>query len=147
MPGTDCAPGEEVLALFLVHRGQKYQLRLSPAQLLLADYLLRHSRFAQTASQIATGIHASGFYSEHAINGRDRRQRIRHIPRTAIKVYVGRLRRALAIAFHEANLRIDPLDILTVEESLGNRVLYRWKAAVEVIHVDLTAANDQPLWG
>jgi hypothetical protein len=50
------------------------------------------------------------------------------------------------MAFHEANLRIDPLDILTVEESVGNQVLYRWKAAVEVVHLDLTAADVKPLW-
>jgi len=146
MPGTDCAPGEEVLAIFLVYRGHEYQLRLSPALLLLADFLLRNSRFAQTASQISTGIHASSFYSEHATNDHGRRQRMKRIPRTAIKEYIKRLHRALSLAFHEANLRIDPLDVLTVEESVGNQVLYRWKAKVEVVHLDLTAADVQPLW-
>ena len=146
LPGVDCASGEEVLAICFVPRGHEYQLHLSPALLLVADYLLRHARFAQTASQIASGIHASSFYSEHATNGHGRRQRMKRIPRTAIREYIRRLHRALAMAFHEANLRIDPLDILTVEESVGNQVLYRWKAAVEVVHLDLTAADVKPLW-
>jgi hypothetical protein len=103
---------------------------LSPGQLLVGDYLLRNSQFAQTASHIANGIHAGSFYCEHATNGHGRRQRMRRIPRAAIREYIKRLHRALAIAFHEANLRIDPLDVLTVEESVGNQVLYRWKAAV-----------------
>ena len=27
-PGTDCAPGEEVAGIYLVHRGREYHLRL-----------------------------------------------------------------------------------------------------------------------
>lgn len=57
------------------------------------------------------------------------------------------MHRALAIAFHEANLRIDPFAVLTVEESVGNQVLYRWKAAVEVVHLDLAAAVVPDLGG
>jgi hypothetical protein len=147
MPGTDCWDGEEVLAISCTPRGREYQLRLSPALLILGDYLLRDSRFAQTASQIADGIHANSFYSEkYAANGRGRRHRIMRIPRSAIREYIKRLHRALALVFHEANLSIDPFDVLTVEESVGNQVLYQWKASsVEVVHFDLTSANAQPL--
>lgn len=141
MPGTDCAPPEEILAIFLLYRGHEYQLRLSPALLLLGDYLLRNSRFAQTASQVSLGIQVDSFYSGHARRG----QRRNRISRTAIKEYIKRLHRALVIAFREANLRIDPLDVLTVEESVGNQVLYRWKAMVDVVHLDLTAADVQPI--
>jgi hypothetical protein len=145
MPGTDCADGEEILALCFTPRGHEYQLRLSPALLVLGDYLLRNQRFAQTAGQISTGIQASRFYSEHATNGHGQRQRMRSIPRTAIKEYIKRLHRALAFAFHEAHLRIDPREVLTVEESVGNQVLYQWKAVVDVVHFDLTRADAQPL--
>jgi hypothetical protein len=144
-PRTDCMAGEEVLASLLLHRGREYQLPLSPALLLLADYLLRNSRYSQTASQIATGIHASDFYSEHGSNGR--RQRIRRIPRSAIREYIKRLRRALALVFSEEMLRIDPRDVLVAEESVSNHLLYRWRAVVEVTHVDSTSANVQPIWG
>jgi hypothetical protein len=145
VPGTDCAPGEEVLAICFIPRGREHQLPLSPGQLLVGDYLLRNQRFAQTASQISSGIHASSFYSEHATNGHGRQQRMRRIPRTAIREYIRRLHRALALAFREANLRIDPREVLTVEESVGNQVLYQWKAVVEVVHFDLSRADAQPL--
>jgi hypothetical protein len=146
LPGTDCANGEEVWAILFTARGHEYQLRLSPALLLLGDYLLRNQRFAQTASQISGGIHASSFYSgKYAQNGEGRKQRMRRIPRTAIREYIRRLHKALALAFQEANLGIDPRDVLTVEESVGNQVLYQWKAVVEVIHFDLTRADVQPL--
>jgi hypothetical protein len=146
LPGTDCATGEEVWAICFTPRGHEHQLRLSPALLLLGDYLLRNQRFAQTASQISGGIHASGFYSErYAQNGEGRRQRMRRIPRTAIRQYIRRLHQALALAFQEANLDINASDVLTVEESVGNQVLYQWKAVVEVIHFDLTRADVQPL--
>jgi hypothetical protein len=146
VPCTDCMAGEEVLALGLVSRGREYQLRLSPALLLLADYLLRNSRYAQTASQIATGIRASDFHAGNGSNGR-RRQRIRRIPRSAIREYIHRLHRALALACDEANIRIDPCALLVAEESVSNHLLYRWKAVLEVAHVDSTAADVQPIGG
>ena len=132
-PGADCVPGEEVLAILFVHRGHEYQLRLSPAMLLVADYLLRHSRYAQTASQIATGIHEGSFYCEYGYTGRG--QRTWRIPRSAIKEYIKRLHRALAWAFSEARIRVDPNDVLVTEESTSNHVLYRWRAVVEVVHI------------
>ena len=70
---------------------------------------------------------------------------MRRIPRTAIRQYIRRLHKALALAFQDANLGIDPRDVLTVEESVGNQVLYQWKAVVEVIHFDLARADAQPL--
>lgn len=144
-PETECLPGEEVLAICLVHRGREYQLPISPALLLLADYLLLHSRFAQTASQISNGIHESGFYAEHGRNGG--RQRIRRIPRSAIREYIRRLHRALAIAFEDAGLSVDPESVLVVEQSVSNHALYRWRAVVEVAHFDSSAEHLQPLWG
>jgi hypothetical protein len=144
IPGTDCGNGEEVFAIVLFYRGTEYQLRLSPALLLLGDYLLRHGRYAQTASQISTGIHAGRFYAEHGKNGR--RQRIRRIPRSAIREYIKRLEFALALALGEANLCIDPKDVLLTEESVSNHVLYRWRAIVEVVHLNSTAASAQPIF-
>jgi hypothetical protein len=146
-PGTDCMSGEEVLAIFLVHRSREYQLALSPALLLVADYLVRNSRFAQTASQISGGIRINGFYSErYGINGNDPRGRIKRIPRTSIREYIRRLHKALALAFHKAKLHVDPVRVLTVEHSVGNQVLYRWNATVEVLHHDLNKNDVQPLW-
>jgi hypothetical protein len=121
-PGTECLPGEEVLAICLDYRGREYQLPLSPSLLLICDYLLRHSRFAQTATQISIGIHESGFYAEHGRNVG--RQRTRRIPRSAIREYIRRLHRALAIALKKAGLSIDPESILVVEQSVSNHARY-----------------------
>jgi hypothetical protein len=146
LPGTECAPGEEVLAICFTPRGNEHQLPLSPALLLLGDYLLRNKQFGQTASQIEAGIDAGSFYSEqYATNARGRRQRMRRISRSAIREYVRRLHEALAIVFEKGNLRIDPRDVLTEEKSVGNQVLYRWNATVEVVHHDLKEAYAQPL--
>ena len=142
-PGVDCAPGEEVIAVFLVSRGREYQLLISPAQLLLADFLMRNSQCAQTASQIAAGIHDNSFYSEHGRNGGG--QRVRRVLRTEVKEYVKRLHRALTLAFTDARLRIDPRDVLEVKESVSNHVLYRWRAVADIEHIDSTAKNLQPL--
>jgi hypothetical protein len=38
-PGSDCASGEEVAGVYLVHRGREYFLRLPLALRLLFDYL------------------------------------------------------------------------------------------------------------
>ena len=138
-PGTDCVPGEEVLAIFFVHRGRECQLRLSPALLLIADYLLRYSRFAQTASQISDGIHEGRFYAEYGRSGK--RQRIRRIPRSAIREYIRRLHRALAMAFEETGFGTAPESVLVVTQSVSNHALYRWKALVEVIHMDCSTAD------
>jgi len=131
-PGADCLPGEEIWAVSLMQRGHEYQLLLSPALLILADYLLRNSRYAQTASQIAGGIRRSRFHAAR-MNPSERKPRI---PRSSIKEYIKRLHRALSFAFRKARLRIKPSDVLLVQDSVSNHVLYQWKAVVELIHVD-----------
>lgn len=146
IPGTNCVPGEEVLAISLVYRGREYQLRLAPALLLLGDYLLRHRRFAETATHISAGIQAEGFSSKHARKRRG--SRMYRMPRSAIRQYIRRLVMAIGVAFEEAHISVDPGTVLLTEESVSNQVLYRWKAAsVEVVHVDSTAAGDQPIRG
>lgn len=134
--GTACVPGEEVLAIFLVFREHEYQLRLSPTLLLIADYLLRTARYAQTASQISSGIGANGFYVEHGKYGG--RKRPSRVPRSAVKEYIRRLQKAIGIALTEANLCFDPKEILVVEDSVSNHVLYRWMASIDLVHLDLS---------
>ena len=103
------------------------------------------TRVAQTATQIATGIQSGRFYSEHGSNGR--RQRILRIPQSAIGEYTARLRRSIDLALAEANLPIDSSNVLIADESFSNHLLYRWKAVVEIAHLDSTAAGVQPFWG
>jgi len=111
-PGTNCAPGEEILAVCFVHRGQEYHLRLSLALRILFDYLARHSRFPQSASQIEAGVRADRFSARHAAAAMGASAFTRRISRSCVKVYIERLRSALESAFHEADLLMDTRGVL-----------------------------------
>ena len=147
MPGSDCLPGEEIVAVFLVYRGREYQLRLTLAQRIVFNFLANHSRLAQSARQIELGIHCGEFYRLHGMNAGGRTVLTRRIPRSSIKEHIKRLHQALGIAFHEAGMCIDPRSVLIVQDTVGNEVGYKLKATVSWTHIDLTAHDYQPLLG
>jgi hypothetical protein len=146
MPGSDCLPGEEIVAVSLMHRGREYHLRLSLALRILFDYLARHSRLPQSARQIELGIRADDFYKRHAANATGRTVLTRGIPRSFVRVYVKRLHRAFSLAFRDAGLRIDPGSVLISQKTVGNEVGYQLNASCDWIHIDLASRNCQPLW-
>ncbi len=146
MPGGNCLPGEEITAVFLVHRGYEIQLPLSGSQRLIFDYLAHHSRIAQSAKQIEIGIRASAFYREHAENAGGKPSIVKRIPRSAVREHVKRLHHALAVVFHEANLPIDPRRVLVINETMSNEVGYQLRATCRWTHIDLTARNPQRVW-
>jgi len=131
-----CSPGEEISVIILVHRGREYCLHLPLALRLLFDYLARHSRFPQSAGQIEVGIRANPFYTEHASAVMGKTKFTRRIPRSAVRVYVQRLRIAIADAMHEAGLQIDPLTIVVSQETVMKEVGYRLKATFEWVHIE-----------
>jgi hypothetical protein len=147
MPGTNCLPGEEIVAAFLVHRGREYHLRLSLALRMLFDYLARHSRLPQSARQIELGIRADDFYKRHAANATGRTVLARGIPRSFVRVYVKRLHQTFSLAFQEAGTRIDPGRVLISQKTVGNEVGYQLKASCDWVHLDLTTRESQPLLG
>lgn len=136
-PGTDCAPGEEVAGVYLVHRGREYFLKLPLALRLLFDYLARHTHLPQSATQIEAGIRAERFYAEHAAAVMGAEKFTRSIPRSYIRVYMERLRLALAEVFRKAGLRIDVHAVLMSQETVMNEVGYQLKASFEWPHIDL----------
>jgi len=129
----------------MIFRGREYHLRLSLALRILFDYLARHSRFPQSASQIELGIRADDFYREHAANAPSRAAFTRGIARSAVKVYMKRLREAMSWAFHEAGLRVDPGVVLIQQETVGNEVGYQLKATCDVVHADLALRDNEPV--
>jgi hypothetical protein len=147
LPGSQCLPGEEVFAIFLVYRGREYQLRLSPALLLVFDFLAKHSRISLSAKQIELGIRNDAFYSQHARNAKGRTLLVRRIPRSAVREYIKRIHGALDVVFHEANLPLDPHKVLVVAQTITNEVQYRLKATCSWIHLDLTSGDSQPVRG
>jgi hypothetical protein len=134
-PGTNCAPGEEIFAVYLVHRGREYPLRLNLALRILFDYLAHHSHLPQSATQIEAGIRASRFYAEHASNVMGHTTFTRSIPRSYVRVYIERLRTALEMAFQEAGLSVDPQTVLLKQETVMNEVGHRLRANFEWVHI------------
>ena len=131
-----CAPGEEIVIAYLVHRGQLYPLRLSLALRMLVDYLAKHSHFPQSASQIEAGMRADLFYAKHGTNAMLHNGLKRRISRSAIREYVKQLRLALGIAFREADLNLDPRQVVASEKTVANEVRYRLRANAEWFHVN-----------
>jgi hypothetical protein len=134
-PGSDCAAGEEVAGIYLVHHGREFFVRLSLALRLLFDYLARHSWLPQSAAQIEAGIRADRFYSQHARTAMGKEKFTRSIPRSCVRVYIERLRSALENAFREAGLLTDAHYVLLSQETVMNEVGYRLKANFEWIHI------------
>jgi hypothetical protein len=135
-PGTDCAAGEEVAGVYLVHHGREYALRLSLALRLLFDYLARHSHLPQSATQIEAGIRAELFYREHAANAMETDKLNRSIPRSYIRVYIARLRSTLKGTFRQADLEVNPDRILMSREAVMNEVGYQLVGTFEWVHMD-----------
>lgn len=136
IPGTDCAPGEEVAVVKLLNRGRPYLLPLSITLLLLFDYLAHHSHLPQTASQITAGMKAAPFYQQHGANAASHVRLTRKISLSSIKVYIERLRSALQQAFIDAQMRLDPFTVLVSRPTSSNQVGYQLRARFEWIHID-----------
>jgi hypothetical protein len=136
-----CQNGEEVFAVFLLSRGDRILIRLPLALRLIFDYLARHRRVPQSATEIASGMRATAFYRDHGANSGVPSRR--KISRTAVKEYVKRIRVALADALDAARL---PLNANTVLESVatpGNEVLYALRATVAWLHEGTQAAETE----
>ena len=136
-PGSDCAPGEEVAGIYLIHHGREYFVRLPLALRLLFDYLAHHSRLPQSAAQIEAGIRADRFYKQHTNAVMGKGKFIRSIPRSYVRVYIDRLRSALEITLRDAGLAIDVRRVLLSQETVMNEVGYQLKATFEWTHIDI----------
>ena len=135
-PGAECLPGEEVAAVFLAHRSARTIVPLPTTLLILFDFLARHSRMPQSASQIAAAMSADPFCCRHGANAPRNTGLARKVSRTSVKEFVKRIRKALDQAFREANLNADALTVLRSESTVSNEVAYRLKATFEWTHLD-----------
>jgi hypothetical protein len=134
--GVDCAPGEEIAAVHLMYRSREFPLRLRGTLILLFDYLARHSHLPQTASQITAGMRADPFYQRHAANAVSYVPQPRKISRSSVKVYIERLRAALAQTLRDAQIPLDPYAVIASEETVSNQVGYRTRATFEWLHIE-----------
>lgn len=131
--GTECRWGEEVFAVYIVHRGRATPLSLPLALRLLLNYLAQHRHQGQSAAQISAGIRSSLFYRRHAANSGV--VATRRISRSAVKEYIKRIRQALSASFKQASLALDPARVLVSQKTQGNEVQYRLRATLEWVHL------------
>jgi hypothetical protein len=132
-----CGIGEEIAAVHLVLRNRKILLALPLSLLFFFECLARLRHIPQSATQIAASIRSSPFFRKHGLNSGI--LSTRKISRSAIKVYVQRLRKALAIAFEAAGTPLSAEQVLVSQETVGNQVLYRLCATVSWIHTKKSA--------
>ena len=132
--GSQCGPGEEIFAIFLIYREREIIVSLPLALRLLFDYLGRHRYVGQSASQIAAGMRTSSSYRNHARNSGELS---RHkISCSTVKEYVLRTRHALETAIRQTPISLEPNQILVSELTEGNEVQYRLRATVQWLHSD-----------
>ena len=128
-PGNQCLAGEEIAAARFVFRGREFQLELGLGPLILLDYLARHRWLTSSASQLAAEINADIFGMHHGANAPKSRKQTRKFTHSSVKVYAQRIREAMALAFREAGVALDPFLVLISEPGYG------LKASVEWIHL------------
>lgn len=128
-------PGEEIAAVYLIHRSAEFRLPLSLALRILFDFMARYRRLPQSAVQIAAAIGSDPFCTQHGTNAECEGKLTRNFAPASIKVYIERLRRALDVVLQEAHLNLDPTVILRSEKTVSNEVGYQLKASCEWLHI------------
>jgi hypothetical protein len=135
-PGSLCAPGEEIAAAYLMHHSHDFSIPLSGTLLIVFDFLAKHSRVTQGASQIVASVHADPFYRKHGANALTLAKLTRKINRSGVKEFMKRIRRALEQTFREAGLYLDPRAVLVSQATVTNQVGYKLRATFDWAHID-----------
>jgi hypothetical protein len=131
---TLCLHGEIVEQICLVHRWNLFPLPLSPAGLLIMDCFCRNRLKPLTASRIDQILATDPFYVRYGANLGIGKLIIASPGRSAIKVYVQRIRRQMVRTFDSAGLVLDPIQVLRSEATEKNAVVYTLRASVEFVH-------------
>lgn len=124
-----CFPGEEVAQVQFINRAREFPLKLGLGPLIEFDYLARHRWLPRKASQLAAEISADPFCSLHAANAPKSERRTRRYTHASVKVFAQRIRDAMALAFRDAGVSLDPHSVLLSDQG------YRLKASIEWIHL------------
>jgi hypothetical protein len=126
---SPCGAHEEVSAICLVHAGRQYQVRLGTTLSVAFDFLARHNQLAQTAKQIERGTRPGRRGHRPSLGNLNA-----GIPRRYVRIYVERIRAAIAMALREAGLDIEPNAVLVSEDTAMNETAYRLRATFEWVH-------------
>ena len=129
-----CLPGETIEQISLGHRSLEFPFRLTLMPLLVLDCLCRYRRTMLTAARIEEIMHTDPFYVRYGTRQRRQPKDIGRPNRASVKVYVQRIREHMEKIFGDADLRIDPRNVLIADSTDSNTVAYRLKASVEFVH-------------
>ncbi len=135
-PGTECGAGEEVAAISLRGRENDVHLPLSLGLRLVFDLLARHRHVPLSAAQISVSFSSEPFYRKHGCNALKDGSLLRRVSRSSVRVYIERIRRALALSFQEAQMQIDPRAVLVSQETVTNEIGYRLHGSFTWVHTD-----------
>lgn len=127
---TICAPGEEIASVSLLSRQRSCQLRVSHRGRVMLDLLARNQHLGLTAEQIASLTRSERFYTFHGCNGSREGMLTCAISRSAVRVYVDRLRKEIARAANELHLTISPAKVIESLSTTSRETLYRLRASV-----------------
>ena len=131
---TLCLHGEIIEQICLLHRWNLFPLPLSPKGLLIMDCFCRNRSKPLTASRIDQILACDSFYIRHGANLGIARLIATSPGRSAIKVYVQRIRRQMTRTFESAGLMLDPAQVLVSEATENHVVAYTLRASVDFIH-------------
>lgn len=132
--GTLCLHGEAIEQICLVHRWNLFPLSLSPTGLLVMDCFCRNRLKPLTASRIAQILATDPFYTRHGANSGIGKLVPASPGRSAIKVYVQRIKEQMARTFTSAGVIVDPTQVLVSGATEKNAVAYMLRATVEFVH-------------
>lgn len=130
----ECWPGEEVIAIILIHLGRWYWIPLSPTHLIVADFLCRNRSIGLDAWQITAKLQSDPFVLQHATNAPGGQVRPARTSRTAVRQQIKRIRGVLADLIAEEGLDLKAEDIIQSEETSTRVVRYRVNAEVRWRH-------------
>ncbi len=131
---TLCLHGEIIEQIYLVHRWNLFPLPLSLTGLLIMDCFCRNRLKPLTASRIDQILASDPFYIRHGTNLGVGKLFTSSPGRSAIKVYVQRIRQQMAKTFDSAGLLLDPTRVLVSGATEKNAVAYTLRASVEFVH-------------
>jgi hypothetical protein len=131
---TLCLHGEIIEQICLIHRWNLFPLSLSATGLLIMDCFCRSRLKPLTASRIAQILASDPFYMRHGANLGIGKLITAPPGRSAIKVYVQRIRQQMAKTFDSAGVLLDPAMVLVSGTTEKSAVAYTLRASVEFVH-------------
>lgn len=121
----ECFPGEEVIAIILNWRRQRYRIPWGPTHLIVGDFLARHRWLALDTWQIAAKMREDSFVQQHGTNAPGHIGRPARTSPAGARQQMKRMRDVLAELIAEKGLDLTVDEILRTERTSSGTACYR----------------------